>query len=702
MKTLSNLYRHLTCQPHRRPRALARLAAAALLGLASLAQAQEPPALVGRIAEFQGAVSLLPAGTTHWIAASLNRPLTLGDRLWVPPGGHADIVAGPDAIRLGAGTDLTLLDLREQDVQLSLSQGTLDLQVRAFGPDRRVEVDTPNLAFQMQSAGDVRLDVNPAADTTTATLRAGAGTAYGENAAPYVLEAGQRVQFAGQALNVVAAEDNPPADAFDRWVAALNARENASISARYVSPWVTGYQGLDAWGEWSESPQYGAIWYPRVAPGWAPYRFGHWAWVAPWGWTWIAVEPWGFAPFHYGRWAWVGTAWAWVPGPAVVRPVYAPALVGFVGAAPGVTFSFGVAGGAAAVGWFPLGPGQIYRPAYAYTPAYLVAVNRCTPIRDHDHDGFNVRREIDPRHLPPHAFTVVPRNAFVQGLPVQDHIHREFNLPARVLPLATAPDAQPLPASFIAGARPMPRPMGFHPRPVLATRDPGPQERHGSLPHGNPSLNSHRPEPVRVVALPLRHDVSARPETPPAQGQWPRAQPGSQQPDSRQFERPQFGRPERVEHAPVLVPQTRSPLVPPPASRMQPLPRPSFEPGPQAQRFDEAQRQRSERPGTGFAPIPEQRQSPAPHPERRPEPGRPQPIERPVPEFHRDARPAPFQVPIRPGFEPGPRGDAGHEHRAWHPNQAAPARRGSDHRGPEQAKPQGVPGPLQRAGMAPP
>lgn len=51
-------------------------------------------------------------------------------------------------------------------------------------------------------------------------------------------------------------------------------------------------------------------------------------------------EPWGFAPFHYGRWAWYRSVWLWVPGPIHVRPVYAPALVAWVGG----------------IGWFPQGP----------------------------------------------------------------------------------------------------------------------------------------------------------------------------------------------------------------------------------------------------------------------------------------------------------------------------------------------------------
>ncbi len=701
---------HLIRRPGRLPwsvhRALPCLFALAVAGLAPLAHAAEPPALVGRIAAFQGEVSLLPASASSWIAASLNRPITIGDRLWVPPGGRADIVAGPDAIRLGPGTDLTVLDLREQDVQLSLAQGTAQLQVRAFGPDQRVDVDTPNLAFRLSSAGDLRLDVSPAADTTTATLRAGQGVAYGESAAPYAVEAGQRVRFAGQDLAVVAAEDSPPADAFDQWVMQLNARDDASISARYVSPWVTGYQGLDAWGEWTQSPQYGPIWYPRVAPGWVPYRNGHWAWVPPWGWTWIAAEPWGFAPFHYGRWAWVGSAWAWVPGPAVVRPVYAPALVAFVGAAPGVTFAFGMAGGAPAVGWFPLGPGQIYRPSYAYTPAYLVAVNRCTPISDREHDGINVRREFDPRHLPPRALTLVPRTTFVQGLPVQDHVHHLPALQARILPLATAPDAHPLAASVIAGARPMPWPAGFRSRPVLATREPGPLPQRFSVPEAGGlqppgGYRDHRPNgavpervPVRIVSIPAQRPFprqtampqAVRPGQPPVAEPSPGPRLGPHRPPG------ESGRP-AVPYGVVPQPQTPRP------------PQQGLEPGQPQRRFSRPVPGVPEHPAQRLGPHPSQRPEPrletpgfAPPPSGLAVPERgagpslpvvrqgigPQRFERPAPEGQRrlppEGQPS-FRGPM-PGYEPGSPGEAG--------------------RGFEGNAPRGVPGPLQRAGMAPP
>ena len=107
--------------------------------------------------------------------------------------------------------------------------------------------------------------------------------------------------------------------------------------------------------------------------GWAPYRAGRWAWVEPWGWTWIDEAPWGFAPFHYGRWALIGGVWAWVPGAFVARPVYAPALVGWIGR-PGWSVSVTI-GSVPAVGWFPLAPREVFVPAYRASTVYVRNVN---------------------------------------------------------------------------------------------------------------------------------------------------------------------------------------------------------------------------------------------------------------------------------------------------------------------------------------
>jgi hypothetical protein len=116
------------------------------------------------------------------------------------------------------------------------------------------------------------------------------------------------------------------------------------------------------------------VWFPMVAVNWRPYCYGHWAWVSPWGWTWVGVEPWGFAPFHYGRWVEIDGRWGWLPGTRPNKPVYAPAMVAFVGGRQ-LSASLGYAPGAGVTAWFPLGPREPYAPWYHGSTLYLNRVN---------------------------------------------------------------------------------------------------------------------------------------------------------------------------------------------------------------------------------------------------------------------------------------------------------------------------------------
>ena len=343
---------------------------------------EDPPTRAARLSYTGGSVSFAPAGSDEWVNAVVNRPMTTGDKLWADQGGRAELRVDSYAIRLGEQTGFSFLNLDDRTVQIRLTEGTVNVRVRRIDEDQALEVDTPNLAFNVLRPGSYRIRVNEDGDTTIINVRDGQGEVTGGGSA-YPIHAGQSATFRGSDQLSADVEGYPGDDDFDRWCGDRDARWDRSTAPRYVSDDVVGYEDLDDYGGWRPVPEYGTVWFPHTTVvGWAPYRYGHWVWVSPWGWTWVDDAPWGFAPFHYGRWVVVGGVWGWVPvapRPAVVtvayvRPVYAPALVAWVG---GPHFGIGVAAGgvAAGVAWFPLGPRDVFCPAYRVGPRYVEKVN---------------------------------------------------------------------------------------------------------------------------------------------------------------------------------------------------------------------------------------------------------------------------------------------------------------------------------------
>jgi hypothetical protein len=344
----------------------------------------DPPGRVARLSVTNGAVSFSPAGTDDWVSAVVNRPVTTGDKLWTDRDSRAELHVDSAAFRLAGETGISLLNLNDQTIQLRITEGTVSIRVRRLGDNENIEVDTPNLAFSILRPGRYRISVNEAGDTTIVSVRDGQGEVTGGGSA-YTVRAGEQGSFSGTETLDAYIEGSADADDFDDWCDERDLHEDHAVARRYVSDDVIGYEDLDDNGGWRPVPEYGTVWFPHTTiVGWAPYRYGHWAYVAPWGWTWVDDAPWGFAPFHYGRWVSVGGAWGWVPAPprvvgiAYVRPVYAPALVAWVGG-PHFGVGIGVGGGGFAagvnVGWFPLGPREVFVPSYAVSRAYVNRVN---------------------------------------------------------------------------------------------------------------------------------------------------------------------------------------------------------------------------------------------------------------------------------------------------------------------------------------
>ncbi|HEY4765146.1 MAG TPA: DUF6600 domain-containing protein [Candidatus Sulfotelmatobacter sp.] len=443
-------------------------------------QSQDLPGRVARLSFSEGSISFRPAGEDDWVSGVPNRPMVTGDDLWADEDSRAEVHAGSAAIRLGAKTGITFLELDDHTTQIRLAQGSLILRVRHVDDDDNYEIDTPNIAFSLLQPGEYRVDVSEDGSQSITTVWHGRGRVTG-GGDTYTVVANQSATFTGGDHLDYQVAQLPDRDDLDTWAFERDDSEDRADSANYVSREMTGYEDLDEYGDWSYVAGYGPCWRPRaVVLGWAPYRFGHWIYVGRWGWTWVEDEPWGFAPFHYGRWAFVNNGWFWVPGPVVVRPIWAPALVAFVGGGPGFRFSAGLG-----VGWFPLAPGEVYLPAYRVSRAYVNNVNltntsvTVTKITNVYNTEF-VNRGTTVNHISyvnqhvANGVTVVSHDAFVNARPVAQNLMRVDSRELAAAPVTRVVTAEPIRASVTGAGRPasVRPPAAVMSRQVVAVRTP--------------------------------------------------------------------------------------------------------------------------------------------------------------------------------------------------------------------------------------
>lgn len=445
-------------------------------------QSQDPPARVARLNFSQGDVEFRPAGEDDWVTADPNRPMVTGDDLWTDEDSRAEVHVGSAAIRMGAKTGITFLALDDRTTQIRLAQGSLILRVRHADDDDTYEIDTPNIAFSLLQPGEYRVDVSEDGNQTITTVWHGRGRVTGGGYS-YTVVANQTATFTGSDHLDYDLGQIPDQDDFDGWAFDRDRREDDADSANYVSREMTGYEDLDDNGDWSYVAGYGPCWRPRgIVVGWAPYRFGHWVFVGPWGWTWVENEPWGFAPFHYGRWAFANNGWFWVPGPVVIHPVWAPALVAFVGGGPAFRFSAGVG-----VGWFPLAPGEVYVPSYRVSRTYVNNVNitnttvNVTKVTNVYNTVVTNRavNNITYANQRSNGVTVVSHDAFVNARPVAQNVMRVDAREIAAAPVSHVVAAEPSRTSVIGAGRPVSTrpPAAVISRPVVAVRTPPPPPR---------------------------------------------------------------------------------------------------------------------------------------------------------------------------------------------------------------------------------
>lgn len=621
---------------------LLMLFAAFLIAASATAQSQSndsPPLIAGRLSVAEGDVQIWRAeedADGQWDLAQVNDVVTVGTGLYTGENGRTEFRVGPSTFRLSSGSRGGFNQLDYSSAVFNLEHGSLSVRLTRADHGESAAVTVGGTRINLANPGRYRIDAGDGQGQARINVFHGqASVDAGGNA---INVAGGQALVVGAGLSSINYEQ-AAATSFDQWGLARDERYSEVRSARYVSPYMTGYEELDSHGDWIPDGTYGNVWIPRVVPtGWAPYRSGQWRWVRPWGWTWVDEAPWGYAPFHYGRWVTIGDRWGWWPGSYVAQPVWAPALVGFVG---GSNFSVGFSSGH--VGWYPLAPWHRYRPHYPHNNRYVTIINQTiinNPPRGHpphrNHEGATMVP--GPRFRDPVMKVAVPiRSDLAQLQPMapppkntglirrvaEDGMVRR---PTQVQPTLKAPaqaigaTAMPTPSMTQPPARNIPVPTRVMP-PMTAQPIPNrgitPQP---PLPGNDPRTMAQPPKFNRVPPTAIQTTPMAPRVTPPDMARpQPRARmPQELLPQAEQARRVAPAEPARF--PPGAPPTIKQPIAPAAQSAPRPAP-PMVQQGPMPA-------PPIAQPAPRAAPPPTQRVAPAPQARPAPQVQAPQQIMR--------------------------------------------------------------------------
>jgi hypothetical protein len=332
-------------------------------GFIATVSAQDPEETPGRgvvrISVINGDVSVARGDSGDLIAAAINSPLVVQDRLITGPTSRTEVQFDwANMIRLSHDAEIRFAELEYKRYIVQVARGTVTYRVLR-DQDADVEVSTPNVSVRPIKKGVYRVTVLDDGSSEI-TVRSGEAEIFTPTGSER-LKSGRTMMARGTTaepefrfVSEIAEDD------WDRWNRNRDRDLERSRSYSYVSRDIYGAEDLDDHGAWVNVSSYGWVWSPRVAVGWAPYRHGRWAWVDYYGWSWVSYDPWGWAPYHYGRWFYNAPhGWCWWPGAVHSRHYWSPGLVAFFGYG-GVRTGVGFGN----IGWVPLAPHERYYPWY--------------------------------------------------------------------------------------------------------------------------------------------------------------------------------------------------------------------------------------------------------------------------------------------------------------------------------------------------
>jgi hypothetical protein len=262
-----------------------------------------PSTAVARLKIVKGTAWVRPADSAEWEEYPNNAPVAERARVSVPQGSEAELqFRGSQFLLLEQGAEVDVRQLGDQRASFRLRAGQVafSLSKEDFAPvavkvpgNRDVRLDAPGLYWLTMDGGETKFRV-----------RRGEGAVVAEGAKPVAVKAGEEASI-GKEVRVTPTGQSPPQPAPEATL--TEAEQQAGIPQAAATE-------LREYGEWVQTPEYGYVWRPYVAEGWAPYYYGQWSWVYPYGWNWVGYEPWGWWPYHYGWWV-SYPAWGWVWSP---------------------------------------------------------------------------------------------------------------------------------------------------------------------------------------------------------------------------------------------------------------------------------------------------------------------------------------------------------------------------------------------------
>jgi hypothetical protein len=250
-------------------------------------------------------------------AVTENLPLLVGDRLRTEAG-RLEVLL-PDGSALALDADSTVDLLAGGLMRLLGGRMVLVVSRPADGEPRRdYQVDARAGTVRFLTSGEYRVSVvgtGGAPGVEAAVVRGQAALDAGGSSVR--LSAGERATAEeGQGIASPRPFNSASTDAFYVWADQLRSERVGSQSNAYLPSDLQVYGGtFDRDGSWDSLPDYGDVWYPRVAPDWRPYYDGAWQ-AYGWGWTFVGAGRWVWPTHHYGRWGHGARGWFWMPSAA--------------------------------------------------------------------------------------------------------------------------------------------------------------------------------------------------------------------------------------------------------------------------------------------------------------------------------------------------------------------------------------------------